>query len=137
MCRLVMMLDVWHLAMPLSVLALLVLPGSAQGPLNATLVSSAKGLADTLSNFHVENIYLNGAWLVMSRFHGFCSQARPLALTTGVLAVHLSRLCGKAAQHAGTVTLTSGTWKPIGGTVTVVDRSVNISTRESRCLLVS
>ena len=45
MCHLVMAFNVLHLAMPLSVLALLVLPGSAQGPLNATLVSSAKQLA--------------------------------------------------------------------------------------------
>ena len=127
-----MALNVLHLAMPLSVLALLVLPGSAQGLLNATLVSSAKQLADTLSNFHVGNIHINGAWLAMTPTWIDARKHAHLHLP-----IHLCRLYAEAPLHAGTVVLTSGTWKPIGGTVTVVDRSVNITTSESRCLLVS
>ena len=75
-----MTLNAWHLAMPLSVFALLVLPGTAQGPLNATLVSSAKQLADTLSNFHVGNIHINGAWLFMMRAHRVMLASTPTCI---------------------------------------------------------
>ena len=44
----------------LSILVLLATPGTEGQSLNATLVSSANDLANALSNFHVNNIYING-----------------------------------------------------------------------------
>ena len=49
-----------HAALVFSVVTLLASPGSESLPLNASLVSSANDLANALSNFHVDNIYING-----------------------------------------------------------------------------
>ena len=49
-----------YAALVFSVLTLLASHGSEGLPLNATLVSSANDLANALSNFHVDNIYING-----------------------------------------------------------------------------
>lgn len=49
-----------HAALFLCILALLAFPGLGDGLSNATLVSSAKDLASALSNFRVDNIYING-----------------------------------------------------------------------------
>lgn len=47
-------------ALLLSTLLLLVFSGTEGQSVNATLVSSANDLANALSNFHVDNIWING-----------------------------------------------------------------------------
>jgi len=60
MCYLLMSISTLPAALIFSIVTLLLSSGADGQSLNATLVSSAKDLASALSNFHVDNIYING-----------------------------------------------------------------------------
>lgn len=82
-----------------------------------TVVTNAKELAAALSSYRIQNIAIVGE---------HCKDQYYLLPMPQATSCPVLKCLRKCCCLPGTITLTPTTWKPIGGTITVVDRYVQI-----------